>query len=86
LVKQSHRSVCEVAFADTDASGFAYFTRIPAYVKKAEYALLRRLGFKFYESAVAGWLRVRVSCDYLKQVRFWNEWKVFMVFEKIGAR
>ena len=59
-----HRQFGEVAFGDTDASGWLHFPNIFKYVEAAEHAFLRSRGVLVFNRSEGGWPRVRVSCDY----------------------
>ncbi len=59
-----HRHSCEVAFGDTDASGWMHFPNVFRYVEEAEHAFLKSRGLLVFDRAEGGWPRVHVSCDY----------------------
>lgn len=54
----------EVAFADTDASGWMHFSNIFRHVERAEHAFLLTRGIDVFDLTDGGWPRVRVECDY----------------------
>lgn len=56
----------QIAFADTDASGWLHFPNIFRYVEAAEHECLTRLGLLVFAREQGGWPRVSVSCDYKK--------------------
>lgn len=61
-----HRQKLEVAFGDTDASGWMYFPNIFRYFDVAEHSYLRSIGLLVFDRAQGGWPRVKVNCDFKK--------------------
>jgi YbgC/YbaW family acyl-CoA thioester hydrolase len=61
-----HRESVEVAFGDTDASGWMHFPNIFRYVEAAEHAFLKSRGVLVFDRDQGGWPRVNVSCDFKK--------------------
>jgi len=59
-----HRHACEIAFGDTDASGWMHFPNIFRYFEEAEHAFLKSRGVLVFDRAQGGWPRVKVSCDF----------------------
>jgi YbgC/YbaW family acyl-CoA thioester hydrolase len=59
-----HRHVCEVAFGDTDASGWMHFPNTFHYFERAEHEFLKKSGLLVFERALGGWPRVKVTCEY----------------------
>lgn len=80
-----HRQSCELAFADTDASGWMYFPNIFKYVEIAEQAYLRQQGILVFDRNLGGWPRVKVSCQYKRPFLFGDKIEVRLAIERIGA-
>ena len=59
-----YRHACEVAFGDTDASGWMHFPNVFRYFELAEHAFLKSRGLLVFDRALGGWPRVHVSCDF----------------------
>ena len=55
-----HRHQCEVAFADTDASGWVRFSKILIYAEKAEHEFMRLRGLDVFNRATGGWPRFKI--------------------------
>ncbi|MBC7979349.1 MAG: acyl-CoA thioesterase [Armatimonadetes bacterium] len=79
-----HRYECEVAFSDTDASGWVHFSKILIYVERAEHELLTKLGLNVYDRAQGGWPRVRVICDYKRPLLFKDRIEIRTVLKSLG--
>lgn len=80
----AHRYPCEVAFADTDASGWAHFSKILSYVERAEHDFLTRSGIVVLDRTQGGWPRARVSCDYRSPLKFQDKVEVILDLSKVG--
>ena len=80
-----HRQIHEVAFGDTDASGWMYFPNIFRYFEVAEHAYLRSLGLLVFDRAAGGWPRVKVSCDFKKPLLTGDRVEVCIDIVRIGA-
>ena len=80
-----HRHACEIAFGDTDASGWMHFPNIFKYVEEAEHAFLRSRGILVFDRTLGGWPRVKVSCDYKRPFRCGDHFEVLLAISKIGA-
>jgi YbgC/YbaW family acyl-CoA thioester hydrolase len=78
-----HRQLSEVAFSDTDASGWAHFSKILCYVENAEHSLLASVGIPVFSNN-GGWPRVKISCDYSSPLRFQDKFEVHLSLTKIG--
>jgi len=78
------RHACEVAFGDTDASGWVYFPNVFRYVEAAEHVFLRSHGLALYDFAQGGWPRAHVECDYKKPLRAGDRLEVWLALEKLG--
>ncbi len=80
-----HRHTCEVAFADTDASGWMHFPNIFRYVEEAEHEFLRSRSVLVFDRARGGWPRVKVSCDYKRPLLHGDRIEVQLAAPRIGA-
>ena len=80
-----HRQVGEIAFGDTDASGWMHFPNIFKYVEAAEHAFLRSLGILVFDRAQGGWPRVKVSCDYKRPFKCADRFEVLLSISRIGT-
>lgn len=59
-----HRHVREVAFSDTDASGWMHFPHAFRYFELAEHEFLKESGLLVFDRAQGGWPRVKATCQY----------------------
>ncbi len=74
----------EVAFADTDASGWMYFPNIFKYVEAAEHTFLRSRGLQVFDRAEGGWPRVKVACDYKRPFHCGDRFEVHLGISRVG--
>ena len=80
-----HRHACEVAFGDTDASGWMHFPNIFLYAERAEHEFLKSRGVLVFDRALGGWPRVRVSCDYHRPLLTGDRIEVQVAISNIGT-
>ncbi len=80
-----HRLMGEIAFGDTDASGWMHFTHIFRYVEKAEHGFLRSRGILVFDRETGGWPRVKVSCDYRRPFLTGDRYEVVLGISYIGT-
>jgi YbgC/YbaW family acyl-CoA thioester hydrolase len=80
-----YRHSCEVAFGDTDASGWMHFPNIFRYAEAAEHAFLRSRHVLVFDRSKGGWPRVKVSCDYKRPLLCGNAIEVDLSISRIGA-
>jgi acyl-CoA thioester hydrolase len=80
-----HRYSCEVAFSDTDASGWVHFSKILTYPEMAEHDFLRKQGLDVFDRSKGGWPRVKVSCEYRKPLVFQEKIEVLLSLDHIGG-
>jgi YbgC/YbaW family acyl-CoA thioester hydrolase len=80
-----HRHACEVAFGDTDASGWMHFPNIFRYFEEAEHAFLKSRGVLVFDRNHGGWPRVKVSCDYKRPLLTGERIEVLLEIPRIGA-
>ena len=78
-----HRQLSEVAFSDTDASGWVHFSKILSYVENTEHRFFHPLGISVFSNNSA-WPRVKKSCDYRSPLRFQDPFEVILSLTKIG--
>jgi len=79
------RQAGEVAFGETDASGWMHFPNVFHHVERAEHAFLRRLGVPVFDRAAGGWPRARVECDYLRPLRAGEAIETRLAITRIGG-
>jgi len=80
-----HRHACEVAFGDTDASGWLHFPNIFRYVEAAEHAFLKSREILVFDRTQGGWPRVKVSCDYKRPLHFGDRIEVQLAISRIST-
>ena len=80
-----HRQAGEIAFGDTDASGWMHFPSIFRYVEEAEHAFLRARGVLVYDRVRGGWPRVKVSCDYKRPFLAGDRFEILLAISRLGA-
>lgn len=80
-----HRHVCEIAFGDTDASGWMHFPNIFRYFEAAEHAFLKSRGVLVFDRAQGGWPRVKVSCDYKRPLLTGQRIEVLLEISRFGS-
>jgi len=80
-----HRHSCEVAFSDTDASGWVHFSKILTYPERAEHDFLRKQGLDVFGRSKGGWPRVKVSCEYKRPLVFQEKIEVLLSLDHIGG-
>ncbi len=80
-----HRFSSEVAFSDTDASGWVHFSKILTYAERAEHDLLASSGIAVFDRSKGGWPRVKVSCDYKRPLEFQDQIEVHLALDHIGG-
>jgi len=80
-----HRHACEVAFGDTDASGWMHFPNIFRYVEAAEHEFLKGRGILVFDRLLGGWPRVQVACDYQRPLLAGERIEVLLAITRVGA-
>ena len=80
-----HRQAGEIAFGDTDASGWMHFPNVFKYAEEAEHAFLRSRGVLVFDRKKGGWPRVKVACDYKRPFRCGDKFEVQLEISRIGA-
>ena len=80
-----HRHVCEVAFGDTDASGWMHFPNAFHYFERAEHEFLKQRGLLVFDRAMGGWPRVNVACEYDHQLVTGDRIEVRLAVSRVGT-
>jgi acyl-CoA thioester hydrolase len=80
-----HRHACEVAFGDTDASGWMHFPNVFRYFEVAEHEFLKSRGVLVFDRALGGWPRVKVSCEYERPLLTGERVEVLLAVSRIGG-
>ena len=80
-----HRHACEVAFGDTDASGWMHFPNVFRYFEEAEHAFLKSRRLLVFDRARGGWPRVNVSCDYKRPLLAGDRIEVLLEILRVGT-
>lgn len=80
-----HRQTLEVAFGDTDASGWVHFPNIFKYAELAEHAFLRSLGIVVFDRNKGGWPRVKASGDFKKPLLTGDRIEVLLNVSRVGG-
>jgi YbgC/YbaW family acyl-CoA thioester hydrolase len=80
-----HRHTCEVAFGDTDASGWMHFPNVFHYFERAEHEFLRENGLLVFARDQGGWPRVKVSCDYKRPLLTGDRIDVLLAVSRVGT-
>ena len=80
-----HRQVGEIAFGETDASGWMHFPNVFKYVEAAEHAFLRSRGVLVFDREQGGWPRVKVTCDYKRPFLCGERYEVLLAISRMGA-
>lgn len=80
-----YRQTIEVAFGDTDASGWVHFPNIFKYAELAEHAFLRSLGIIVFDRNEGGWPRVKASGDFKKPMMTGDRIEVLLDVSRVGG-
>ena len=80
-----HRQAGEIAFGETDASGWMHFPNVFKYVEAAEHAFLRARGVLVFDREQGGWPRVKVTCDYKRPFLCGERYEVLLAISRMGA-
>ncbi len=80
-----YRQSGEIAFGDTDASGWMHFPNIFKYVEAAEHRYLRSRGILVFDRAEGGWPRVKVTCEFKRPFRCGDSFEVLLAISRIGT-
>ncbi len=80
-----HRYFCEVAFPDTDASGWVHFSKILIYAERAEHDFLTSSGIPVFDRGRGGWPRVKITCEYKRPLEFQDGIEVLLSLDHVGG-
>ncbi|WAC19819.1 thioesterase family protein [Luteolibacter sp. SL250] len=80
-----HRQTLEVAFGDTDASGWVHFPNIFRYVEIAEHAFLSSRGIIVFARDGGGWPRAGVSADFKRPLQLGDRIEVLLGISRVGG-
>lgn len=80
-----HRQAGEIAFGDTDASGWMHFPNVFKYAEEAEHAFLRARGVLVFDREKGGWPRVKVACDFKRPFQCGDRFEVLLAISNIGS-
>jgi len=80
-----HRHSSQIAFGDTDASGWMHFPRIFHHVEAAEHDCLKTRGLLVFARDQGGWPRVNVNCDFHKPLLFGDAIEVQLRVAAMGG-
>ncbi len=80
-----YRHSGEIAFADTDASGWMHFPSVFHYVEAAEHAFLKSRDILVFARGQGGWPRVKVGCEFKKPFVFGDRFEVVLGISRIGG-
>lgn len=80
-----YRQAGQIAFGDTDASGWMHFPSVFHYVENAEHAFLRSLGLLVFDRSQGGWPRVKVSCEFKHPFQFGDAFQVLLSISRLGT-
>jgi acyl-CoA thioester hydrolase len=80
-----HWQMGEIAFGDTDASGWMHFPNVFKYVEAAEHVFLRSRGVLVFDREQGGWPRVKVACDFKRPFQCGDKFEVLLEILRIGA-
>lgn len=80
-----HQQAGEIAFGDTDASGWMHFPNVFKYIEAAEHSFLRSRGILVFSREKGGWPRVKVSCDYKRPLQCGDKIETLLGISRVGA-
>jgi acyl-CoA thioesterase FadM len=80
-----HRQAGEIAFGDTDTSGWMHFPNVFKYAEEAEHAFLRARGVLVFDREKGGWPRVKVACDFKRPFQCGDRFEVLLAISNIGS-
>ena len=76
-----------VQFYETDAAGIVHFSTYFRYMEEAEHALWRHAGISIApQGSQVGWPRVQVSFEYLRPLRFEDEFEVHIQIVELAEK
>jgi YbgC/YbaW family acyl-CoA thioester hydrolase len=76
-----------VRFSETDAAGIVHFSCFFRYFEDAEHALWREAGLSIHQdTSPIGWPRVSASCEFLRPLKFEQEFEVVVRITEMTRR
>jgi YbgC/YbaW family acyl-CoA thioester hydrolase len=76
-----------VLFSETDAAGLVHFSCFFRYFEDAEHALWREAGLSIHQdTSPIGWPRVSASCEFLRPLKFEQEFEVVVRITEMTRR
>lgn len=80
-----HRHVSEVAFGETDASGWMHFPNVFRHVEKAEHEFLHSRSVLVFDRNQGGWPRVKVCCEFKQPLLAGDRIEVLLEISHLGT-
>ncbi len=71
-----HRLKRRVQFYETDMAGIVHFSCYFRYLEEAEHAMWREAGLRIADGSGIGWPRIAASFEYLRPLKFDDEFEV----------
>ena len=86
-VISEYRLQRRVHFYETDAAGIVHFSNYYRYMEEAEHAMWQAAGMSIAErDTTVGWPRVSASFEYLRPLRFEQEFEIHIRIVEIGEK
>jgi YbgC/YbaW family acyl-CoA thioester hydrolase len=73
-----HRLKRRVQFYETDMAGIVHFSCYFRYLEEAEHAMWREAGVSIADGSGIGWPRIAASFEYLRPLKFDDEFEVHL--------
>ena len=73
-----HRLKRRVQFYETDMAGIVHFSCYFRYLEEAEHAMWRAAGLSIADGSGIGWPRIAASFEYLRPLKFDDEFEVHL--------
>jgi acyl-CoA thioester hydrolase len=73
-----HRLKRRVQFYETDMAGIVHFSCYFRYLEEAEHAMWREAGLSIADGSGIGWPRIAASFEYLRPLKFDDEFEVHL--------
>jgi acyl-CoA thioester hydrolase len=85
--KQKRKAV----FSETDLAGIVHFASFFPYMEDCEHSFYRSLGYSVTEMTdeegiSIGWPRINVSCEYIKPIRFEEEFDIHLIVSEMTGK
>jgi YbgC/YbaW family acyl-CoA thioester hydrolase len=76
-----------VLFSETDVAGIVHFSNFFRYFEDAEHELWRQAGLSIHpEKSAIGWPRVMASCEFLRPLKFEQEFEISLRIVEMTKR